>query len=151
MRTKRVALSKGGSAESAFMRPESLVQAYVATQTSGCGECVITIGTCMAWLSIGVHADAVVMQQGLVGKRSTALLACQRLLTRVRQQMVLEDGPRVGTPAAKVALLGSGLSQVGLTMLRQIVAQSKPLTTNLARESVCRWLMKFLVLPQGVL
>jgi hypothetical protein len=97
-----------------------------------------------------VHADAVVVEQRFMCEGSTTLLAGQRLLARVRQHVVLEDGPQIGTPAAQVTLFRPGFSQVRLAMLRQVVAQCKPLTTHLTRESISWWLVQLLMLTQRV-
>lgn len=89
----------------------------MTTQASCSGERVITIRTRMARLLTGVHADAVVVEQSFMGEGTATLFAGQRLLSRVRQHMVLEDGSRIGTPATQVTLLRPGLGQVNFAVL----------------------------------
>lgn len=68
VRTKSIALRKGGAAKTALVRPKALMKANMATQTGCSRECIGAVRARVARLARRVHAHTVVVQQCLVSE-----------------------------------------------------------------------------------
>lgn len=102
-------------------------------------------------LAGGGVLGSVVPQAGLVDKRLTALLAGDRALTCMRQQVVLEVGLGVGAPAANQTLFCSRLLEVDLAVRHQVGARREALTTNFASKRAHALLVGFEMRAQRLL